>query len=66
MNNINNLIDFIDELNYIGHRRAQVFDDRPNYFDILTVDEFIYRFRLSKKMCSLFIKFTHRKIGNSH
>jgi hypothetical protein len=48
MNNISNLIEFIDEVNNIGHRRPQVYKDRPNYYEMLTDDEFIYRFRLSK------------------
>jgi len=50
MNNYNHLIDFIDEVNYIGERRPQVFHDRPNYYDILTEDEFIYRFRFLKNV----------------
>ena len=48
MNNLNNLIGFIDDVNNVGRRRSQQYKDRPNYYNILGDDEFIYRFRLSK------------------
>jgi len=47
MNNLNNLIEFI-VVNNVGRRRSQQYKDRPNYYNILGDDEFIYRFRLSK------------------
>jgi len=47
MNNLNNLIGFIDDV-YNDRRRPQQYKDRPNYYNILGDDEFIYRFRLSK------------------
>jgi len=49
MNNLNNLIGFIDDVNNVGRRKRQKYKDRPNYYNILGDDEFIYRFRLSKK-----------------
>jgi len=48
MNNLNNLIGFIDDVNNVGRRSPQQYKDGLNYYNILRDDEFINRFRLSK------------------
>ncbi|KAL4122800.1 hypothetical protein QTP88_015075 [Uroleucon formosanum] len=62
MTNINNFIEFIDDVNNISRRRPQVYKDRPNYYEILTDDESIYRFRLSKTCVNYLLNLLARKL----
>jgi len=62
MNNINNLIEFIDGINNIGRRRSQVYKYSPNYYDILIDDEFIYRFCVSKSCVNYLLNLLEGKL----
>lgn len=50
--------DFVDVVEMLGNvrRKHPHFQERKNYFDILTDDEFIQRFRLSKQVSRFVIE----------
>jgi len=56
------LFEFIDDVNNIGRRRPQVYKDRPNFYEILTDDEFKYRFRLSKSCVNYLLQLLEGKL----
>jgi len=62
MNNIHNIIECIDDVNNIGRRKPQVYKDRPNLYEILTDEEFKYRFRLSKSCVDYLLSLLEGKL----
>jgi len=62
MNHVNNIIEFINDVNNIGRRRPQVYKDRPNFYEILTDDKFKYRFRLSKSCVNYLLQLLEGKL----
>lgn len=62
MNNIHNFIEFIDDVDNVGRRKPQEYKKRPNYFETLSDDEFIYRFRLSKNCASYLLNLLKRQL----